>query len=48
MVEQDTIKLLGEDNLSVSKITDMLKFSRIYNFSIAFKNETGFFAFRNK
>lgn len=39
---EEAKKLLREDNLSVSEITDLLKFSGIHNFSRAFKNETGF------
>lgn len=39
---EEAKKLLREDNLSVSEITDMLGFSGIHNFSRTFKNETGF------
>lgn len=35
-------KLLREDNLSVSQITDSLRYSGIHNFSRAFKKLTGF------
>ncbi len=35
-------KLLREDNLSVSQITDILGYSGIHNFSRAFKKATGF------
>ncbi|MBR5307585.1 MAG: helix-turn-helix domain-containing protein [Clostridia bacterium] len=35
-------KLLREDNLSVSQITDALGYSGIHNFSRAFKKSTGF------
>ena len=35
-------KLLREDNLSVSQITDVLGYSGIHNFSRAFKKATGF------
>jgi len=39
---EEAKKLLREDDLSVSEITDRLNFSGIHNFSRAFKNETGF------
>ncbi len=39
---QEAKKLLREDNLSVSEITDLLCFTGIHNFSRSFKRITGF------